>query len=45
MLEYWRDKVLPMLREKDYRGDADGNIIDESKLGIYVIGNIHDKNT
>ena len=23
MLEHWRDKVLPMLREKDYRGDAE----------------------
>lgn len=31
--------------EEDGWADADGNIIDESKLGIYVIGNIHDKNT
>ena len=31
--------------EEDGWADADGNIIDESKLGIYVIGNIHDQNT
>jgi len=29
--------------EEDGWGDADGNIIDESKLGIEVIGNIHDE--
>jgi len=23
MLEHWRDKVLPMLKEKDYRDDAE----------------------
>lgn len=28
--------------EDDGWGDCDGNIIDESKLGIEVIGNIHD---
>lgn len=31
--------------EEDGWSDVDGNIIDESKLGIEVIGNIHDERT
>ena len=38
MLEHWRDKVLPMLKEKDYPGDAVRSAYNAYLEGCFCVG-------